>query len=389
MSYLALFCRKLQKKQSFQCRILGILSIFLIMNSCGSDDPSDDPELPQQPETITADISVNATTNAILWIDADDLTQKIDNALTFDYGNALESETDKTLSIPADSLQVSASIAFKPVFRNKYSDPNTANNSATIRLEKEVVEGNAVTLSADGPGDTYDLITSVLAPGHNPIEVPDCNHSSFGQHIDELFDQELNANVFRFYLHTENDNDRCINFDRQRNEIKTYDKSPDHLLGIQNETVVYKWKFKLAEGFQSSPNFTHLHQLKSVGGNLASIPMYTLTTRKSSPDRLELRYAETDDQITLKQTDLAPLIGVWLEVTETIKYGQSGTYDIYIKQISDNNILFEYSNDNIINWRPEADFVRPKWGIYRSLINVQDLRDEEVLYTDFSIEELE
>jgi len=33
-----------------------------------------------------------------------------------------------------------------------------------------------VVLSADGPGDTYALIRSVLAPGENPIEVPDCNH---------------------------------------------------------------------------------------------------------------------------------------------------------------------------------------------------------------------
>jgi len=51
--------------------------------------------------------------------------------------------------------------------------------------------------------------------------------------------------------------------------------------------------------------------------------------------------------------------------------------------------LFEYSNNSIVNWRPEAAFVRPKWGIYRSLINAQDLRDEAVLFANFSIEELE
>ncbi|NNK83682.1 MAG: fibronectin type III, partial [Flavobacteriaceae bacterium] len=185
-----------------------------------------------------------------------------------------------------------------------------------MTLEKEI-ESEAVVLSADGPGDTYELITSVLAPGSNPVEVPDCNLPAFGRHIDEIFDNDLNTNVFRFFIHVTPDNDRCINFDRQRNEIKTYDQSPDNLLGIENETVQYKWKFKLEDGFQSSPNFTHIHQLKSVGGDFESMPMYTLTTRKGSPDRLELRYAETDSQITLTQTDLAPLIGTWLEVTET------------------------------------------------------------------------
>lgn len=243
-------------------------------------------------------------------------------------------------------------------------------------------------LEANGQGNTYNLITSVLAPGFNPIETPDCSHPEFGNHIDEVFDSFLNAFAFRFHIHVTPDNDRCINFDRQRNEIKTYNQSPDHLLGIQNETVIYKWKFKLSNGFQSSPNFTHLHQLKSVGGAFESAPMYTLTTRKSNPDRIELRYAETDTQITLMQTDLAPFVGTWLSVTETIKYGNAGTFSIEIKRMSDDVVLLSYTNQSIVNWRPDADFVRPKWGIYRSLINAQDLRDEEVLFADFSIEEI-
>lgn len=243
-------------------------------------------------------------------------------------------------------------------------------------------------LTADGPGDTYNLITSVFAPGYNPIEVPDCNHAAFGPHIDEVFDNTLNTNVFRFHIHTSPDNDRCINFDRQRNEIKTYDKSPDELKGIQGEMVVYKWRFKLESGFQSSPDFTHIHQLKSVGGSLASMPMYTLTTRKGTPNKIELRYAETDSQVTLFQTDISPFIGTWLEVTETITYATNGNYAIKIKRMSDNSTLLSYNNDNIINWREGASFVRPKWGIYRSLNNSQDLRDEVVYFSYFSIEEL-
>ena len=74
-------------------------------------------------------------------------------------------------------------------------------------------------------------------------------------------------------MHVDEDDDRCINFDRQRGEIKTYDKSPDSLLGIENEIVEYKWKFKLDSGFQSSPKFTHIHQLKAVGGTESSMPL--------------------------------------------------------------------------------------------------------------------
>ncbi|MFD0835378.1 T9SS type A sorting domain-containing protein [Mariniflexile aquimaris] len=250
-----------------------------------------------------------------------------------------------------------------------------------------------VVLNADGPGNTYELINSVLAPGFDVVEAPDCNHSAFGRHIDEIFDATLNTNVFRFQIHVSPDNDRCINFDRQRNEIKAYDKSPDNLKGISGETIVYKWRFKLDAGFQSSSSFTHIHQLKSVGGLYESIPMYTLTTRKGTPDKLELRYAETNSQTTLKQTDLTPFKGTWVDVTETIKLGtnasaNAGTYNIVIKKVSDQTELFSYTNNTIKNWQTDADFVRPKWGIYRSLNSPSDLRDENVLFANFSIEEM-
>ncbi len=244
-----------------------------------------------------------------------------------------------------------------------------------------------VTLDADGPGNTYSLITSILAPNNNPIEVPDCGHAAFGDHIDEVFDADLNTNVFRFYIHVNDDDDRCINFDRQRNEIKTYDKSPDNLLGVEGETVEYKWKFKLDAGFQSSPNFTHIHQLKAVGGTESSMPLITLTTRKGTPDELELRYAETTSQVTLHEVDIAPFLGVWVEVTETVEYGENGKYDIEIKQVSNGNVLFTYTDNDIRMWKTDADFIRPKWGIYRSLNNAQDLRDEAVLFANFSITE--
>ena len=245
-----------------------------------------------------------------------------------------------------------------------------------------------VILSADGPGDTYELINSVLAlPTRDVVEVPDCNHTAFGRHIDEVFDNELNKYVFRFHIHVEPDNDRCQKEDRQRNEIKSYDKSPENTKANIGETIEYKWKFKLNDNFKVSPNFTHIHQIKSVGGDYASIPMITLTLRKSSPDRLELRYTSTNDQNTLKTADLNLLRGNWLEVTEVIKFGDSGTYSIEIKKVSNNEVVFSYSNSSIDLWQDGAEFARPKWGIYRSLINQQDLKDESVLFADFSIDE--
>lgn len=262
-----------------------------------------------------------------------------------------------------------------------------------------------VTLDANGPGNTYELINSVLAPtSGNVIEAPGItgstcdNHSTYvgtdgNRHIDELFDSDLGINVFRFILHVEEDIDRdkCSTTDRQRNEIKTYAPSPDNLKGTLGETVQYKWKFKIDANFQPSGSFTHFHQLKSVGADAAeeSQPLITLTARKGNEDRLELRYAPTTSQSTLTTVNLSLLKGNWVEVVETVTYGETGnsTYTIIITNVDSGSEILNYSSSNLRMWKTNADFIRPKWGIYRSLNSPSDLRDEEVLYANFSITE--
>jgi hypothetical protein len=239
-----------------------------------------------------------------------------------------------------------------------------------------------VVLEANGPGETYELINSVLAPGYNVVENPECIHPEFGRHISELWDAELNQYVFEFYIHVNPDNDRCIMFDRQRMEIKTYDQSPENLKGITGETIVYKWKFRLPVGFQPSSSFTHIHQIKAVGGN-DSDPIFTLTPRKGSPNKLELIHNNLTKPVIV---DLTPFIGNWVEATERIKVDSlDGTYSITIKKVSDGAILLSYTNNNLMTIRSDNTFIRPKWGIYRSLDHPTDLRDEAVRFAGFSI----
>lgn len=241
----------------------------------------------------------------------------------------------------------------------------------------------AVTLKADGPGDTYELINSVLAPGFNVVESPDCVHPEFGRHIAEVWDNDLNSFVFEFYSHVTPDNDRCIAFDRQRVEIKTYDQSPAHLKGVVGETITYKWRFRMAPGFLPSSSFTHIHQIKPVNGDDGT-PLITLTARKGSPNKLELIHDNTTKVATV---ELSLFTGSWVDVTETIKVGANGTYSINIRRVHDDQVLLSYSNNNIKTIRPDNDFIRPKWGIYRSLNNTADLRDDSIRFNNFSIEE--
>ena len=265
-----------------------------------------------------------------------------------------------------------------------------------------------IVLNADGPGNTYELINGFFAPGYTAVESPDQTggtysgtHAAFGRHIAEVFDADANKYVFEFYSHVAEDNDISTGkTDRQRVEIKTYAASPANMKGIIGETIVYKWRFKIPVGFQPSSSFTHIHQIKAVDGD-DSDPIFTLTPRKGTPNKLELIYVLNSSSGTSKLAilNLSDFEGNWVEATETIKVGEgtSGTYAILIKKVSDGITLLNYSNNSIQTIRPvfsdplisaANSFIRPKWGIYRSLATPPDLRDETIRFSDFSITEL-
>ncbi|SHG14749.1 Polysaccharide lyase [Salegentibacter echinorum] len=245
-------------------------------------------------------------------------------------------------------------------------------------------------LKANAKGNTYQLINRALAPKGDVVETPDCAHPDFGEHITEEWDETLQSYVFNFHIHTNEDNDRCKNFDRQRTEIKTYGNSPKELLGYQGETVIYKWKFKLDASFQASYKFTHLHQIKAVGGSESGMPLITLTARQSSPDKLQLLYADHKNQKELTYIKLSLLKGKWIEAKEKIVYGEKATasYQLTLTQIDNDKQILDYSNENLSMWKTDAKFLRPKWGIYRSILDTSNLRNEIVKFADFSIEKM-
>ena len=256
-----------------------------------------------------------------------------------------------------------------------------------------------VTLNADGPDGlgTYELITKALARGtkNGAVEAPDAIHPSFGRHITEVYDDDLKKYVFEFNLHVTNtppDNEPVKGkTDRQRVEIKSFEPSPDNLKGTTGETVQYKWRFKIPKGFKPAKDFTHIHQIKAVDGD-AGNPLFTLTLRKitNGSNQLELIYVkdEASKMIKYQTVNMSLFEGTWVEATETIKVGLKGTYAITIKKVSDGKTLMNYSNSNIQTIRADNSFIRPKWGMYRSLKDIANMKDETMRFSDFSMQEL-
>jgi hypothetical protein len=229
-----------------------------------------------------------------------------------------------------------------------------------LLLAPAVAEARNLT-SADGPGGTYELIRR-----NYTTELPDCGHMV--DHITEVMDDELKKNVFVFHAHVNQDDDRCGATDRQRTEIRA--RAAD-IVAQNGETVYYRWKFKLASGFQGSPSFTHIMQIKSD----QAAPVMTLTPRTST--------MAIDGRIGARGvTELAKFIGVWVVAEMKVVYGNSGSVALTIRKISDGTMLFNYSG-GADTWDDNSSGHDFKAGIYRSLNNRGMLRDEQVRFADF------
>lgn len=240
-----------------------------------------------------------------------------------------------------------------------------------------------VFLQADSLGDAYSLISS---KGFG-YEVPDCKHHV--THIFEKWDKDLQKYVFVFNIHRAKDDDRCINTDRQRNEIKTWTDSPDSMKGFYGETVFFRWKFFLDDGFRAGRNFCHIHQIKAGNGPDDGPPLLTITPRGSALQVCFIPPSDEGKEFILDEKPLAKFKGEWIEAIEKITYAaDTGKYSLQLRRVNDDKLLLNCTNNNISTWRAGSTFNRPKFGIYRSLKNSSSLRDETVLFADFSLHKL-
>ena len=252
--------------------------------------------------------------------------------------------------------------------------------------------------------DTADILEK---PGlYGAVEHTDCDHEEFGEHITQINDTSLNKTVFAFNIHKDQDTDRCrtdgLYDDRQRLEIKTYNESYEYQKALEGETHYIAWKMKLPEGFDASDKFTHLHQIKPVGGVNVGMPTITLTANgpkidldtntETAPAQLNLRYSpSTVSQVTVTSVPISDLEGKWIQFLEKVTYGteNEGRYELLIYNDGDigGTPLLDFKSYSFETWKG-GDFVRPKWGIYRSILQPDKIKDETVLFSDFVLLEV-
>lgn len=268
--------------------------------------------------------------------------------------------------------------------------------SVNISFAQDYKVLSTLSINADGPGgaETHKIIRDAL--GYSSLETPDLyakNHTTV-KHIFEETDKDL-ENRFTFIMHLEEDHDRNLDpSDRQRNEIKAYNGSRDEAKAFNNEEVRYRWYCQIGKGLKISKNFCHFFQLKAFGGSQSSQPLVTISgSINGGEPQLEFMHskATNSDDVQLANTNWSKVNnGEWLEIDVIAKFSDNGYLSISIKNLDGDTILSVEKND-IDMWRTGADYIRPKWGIYRSTKSKEMLNPttDSVRYANFLIHKID
>lgn len=114
---------------------------------------------------------------------------------------------------------------------------------------------------------------------------------------------------------------------------------------------------------------------------------------RSGEDGIEVRHSPLTSSTVLERTDWSRVTGEWLEAYCRATFSDNGALRLIVTGMSDDEVIFDIDMQGLDLWRgTQADhFVRPKWGIYRSILDRDNLRpdEEDVRFANFSVSEVE
>lgn len=171
---------------------------------------------------------------------------------------------------------------------------------------------------------------------------------------------------YRFDIYKD-DRDTTGGGDRQRTESKGMVEGGTKQKMRDNETWTIAYEMYMPSTLHGTSKFSHIFQLKTPATNGG--PWVTLSlSRSGGTEKLRARAFSTSGAPDIASTDLTPLRDKWITVEWTFKIGSKGTARFVARNGTGSGapVAVDRSLSNV-NIPDEGDYVRPKWGIYRSV----------------------
>ena len=186
----------------------------------------------------------------------------------------------------------------------------------------------------------------------------------------------------QFTIYKNDDDSVTKKPDRQRIEMKVFDKSPTSYKATLNTNYVYTWWLKLGQGMVVSDSFFHIFQLKAVG-NVPDSPVFTLSLTNKNGLHMRINRNGNDDlNPSTDYLNLLPLksvVGAWIQATVEANFTnskQNGYVKVLLK--SQTGIQLVSQQTSFVTYWSGAQFVRPKWGLYRKISSTFQASDTQL-----------
>jgi len=169
---------------------------------------------------------------------------------------------------------------------------------------------------------------------------------------------------YRFNI-WKNDRDSTGGGDRQRTESKGMVQNGTALKMTNGQTWTISYQMYMPTTLHGTSKFTHIFQTKIPSTNAGPFVTLDLTRESSTSETLRARAYANPGSPTIASAPLAPLRGQWITIIWTLTIGQSGTARFQCLDSAGKTVADGTKHGVIMP--DQGDYLRPKWGIYRSV----------------------
>jgi len=204
------------------------------------------------------------------------------------------------------------------------------------------------------------------------------------KHPDRKYVVVEGGDHYRFNIWAD-DRDTTGGGDRQRTESKGMVQNGTALKMHNGETWTINYDMYMPSSLHGTSKFTHIFQTKTPSTNGG--PWVTIDlSRDGSTEIIQARAYANSGSPAIAKTNLAPLRDKWINITLTLTPGSKGKAAAIIRSGAGTSAPIaaqgQLSNVNIPD---EGDYVRPKWGIYRSVQSAKsDIVDTYLLFKNYT-----
>ncbi|HTJ69691.1 MAG TPA: hypothetical protein VL551_19295 [Actinospica sp.] len=199
------------------------------------------------------------------------------------------------------------------------------------------------------------------------------------RHSDYIFVED--GDHYRFNIWRA-DRDTTGGGDRQRTEAKGMVQGGKALKMNNGQTWNISYQMYMPTTLHGTSHFTHIFQTKIPATDAGPFVTLDLTRESSTSETLRARAYANPGSPTIASTPLAPLRGTWVTIRWTLTIGSSGSARFVCVNSAGKTVADGTMHG--VNIPDQGDYVRPKWGIYRSIQSASsDIVDTYILFRDY------